>query len=160
MWLSQQFSTLTFMAPGDVTYDDTNTSNVLVIPGVPGIFDRVETGEWAYPDSTDDVIKLLREVGLTVDYSVPRSERVQVSHNAADFWLPVLLFVQQTSWDAIVSYVTNVLTILIGPLDVSNRRLHVKVGTKYPDGTDQYFEGSGKAKDVLAAMRQAGIDGP
>jgi hypothetical protein len=157
--MSHWISTLISMTPSDKN-DTNNASEVLVLPGVPGIFDRIETGEWAYPDSTNDVIKLLREAGLTVEYSEPRSERVRVSHNAADFWLPVLLFVQQTSWDVIVSYITNVLTNLIGPLDTFNRQLHVKVGTKSSDGSDQFFEGSGKAKDVLAAMRQAGIDGP
>ena len=132
--------------------------DVLVLPGIPGLFDQLPSGESAYPVTTTDVVKLLREAGLNVEYAEARNERTQVGHNAADLWIPVLLFVQQTSWDVVISYVTSVLTSLIGIPETSKRRLHVKVGVRNSNGDDTFFESSGKARDVLAAMRQAGIN--
>jgi len=132
--------------------------DVLILPGIPGLYERVPSGEGAYPVTTNDVIKMLREKGLNVEYSEARNERAEVGHNAADLWIPVLLFVQQTSWDVVVSYVTAVITNLIGLPDTSTRRLHVKVGIRRSNGEETFFDGSGKARDVLAAMRQVGID--
>jgi hypothetical protein len=120
--------------------------------------DRLESGKGAYPATTIDVIKLLREAGLSVEYAEAREDRAQVGHNAADMWIPVLVFMQQISWDVVVSYLTTVLTGLIGTPGVSNRRLHVKVGRRSADGSERFFESSGTARDVLDAMREAGLD--
>ena len=136
----------------------TETLDVLIMPGVPGIMERLDSGEGTYPVTTTDVVKLLQEIGLQVGYSEAREQRTQIGHNAADIWLPVILFLQQTSWDVAVSYVTTVVTGLIGVPETSKRRLHVKVGLRSADGIERFFEGSGKARNVLAAMRQAGID--
>lgn len=50
-------------------------ADVHVLPGIPGMFDRLESGEGAYPGMTTDIVKLLSEAGLDVEYTEPRERK-------------------------------------------------------------------------------------
>ena len=63
-----------------------------VLPGIPGQLERLETGEGAYPSTTTDFVKLLREAGLTVEFvEGPEQRRVRPRTAAPSESLPVLL---------------------------------------------------------------------
>jgi hypothetical protein len=45
-----------------------------------------------YPNTTVDVVKLLTEQGLSVDYVQPKEERSTLTLKAAEWWIPILTF--------------------------------------------------------------------
>lgn len=128
---------------------------VTVVPGIPGTgVDHLETGEYAYPGTTTDIVKLLKERGFEVEYAVPRSERVDVEHNAADIWVPILQFLQVTEATAVGTIVAQMILDLFGRDFVKHSVLHVKFSRQKPDGEMQEFEADGAGPDVIEAMRQ------
>ena len=131
---------------------------VRVQPGVPGLIERLESGNGAYPDSTTDIVKLLRVAEFDVLYDEPPESRSIVAHNAADFWMPVLTFTVTFSWSVIAGIVGNLLTSLLGKDRVSRSQLHIKVGRTNEIGETSYFEGSGPAPDVLRALEMFNTD--
>jgi hypothetical protein len=114
--------------------------------------DHLDSGNGAYPDSTTDVVKLLRELKFEVTYDERPESRSLVAHNAADFWMPVLAFTDQMSWSVIGGVLANLLTSLLGNAKASRAQLHLKVGRTGRDGETSYFEGSGPASQVLKAL--------
>lgn len=128
--------------------------SVRVQPGVPGIMVRLESGNGAYPDSTTDIVKLLREVSFEVSYEEPSECRSLVAHNAADFWMPILIFTDELTWSVIGGVLANALTSLLGTARASRAQLHLKIGRESRDGETSYFEGSGPASQVLKALEK------
>lgn len=53
---------------------------------------RVDDERVPYPDSTHDVVKLLREFGFAVEFIEPADDRRYVGHKAFELWMPVLAF--------------------------------------------------------------------
>lgn len=79
-----------------MTAPETPPAQVTVLPGVPGMEDlTVDDGVVPFPDTTSDFVKILRHRGISVEYAVPRAERVYVGHKALELWLPILDFARE-----------------------------------------------------------------
>jgi hypothetical protein len=133
-------------------------AQVSVLPGIPGQMERLETGEGAYPSTTTDFVKLLREAGLTVEFVEEPDERREVSYQFADILIPTLLFIHDVGWAVAVDYLTGAIRELFGGDRLKKSDLHVKFGKRSADGEARWFEADGKAEDVFKAMREAHMD--
>lgn len=129
------------------------SSQVVVLSGVPGYADEVD-GVGAYPSSTTDVMKVLREAGLSVEYRDPPNERKQVSLFGIDIWIPVLQFTQDALASGAGDLLAASIRTLFGRQSVSDGTLHVKFGREDGDGQVEWFEATGPGDEVLDAARQ------
>ena len=132
-------------------------ADVVVLPGLPGwsgtANDRVQN---PYPETTLDMVKFLRSNGRTVEHALERGERQEVSLNAAEFWVPVLVFANDLGIETSVKLLVLAIRQIMGALQLSRTKLHVRFGRQRPDGTVEYFEGHGDADKVLEAIRCLG----
>lgn len=133
-------------APDDV--------DVLVLPGVyRGGLQSGDHDDY-YPTTTPDVVKLLERAGLNVEFVEPPEKRQELSLNALEWFLPVLLYVGlPLATGVIANAISSWLEGRTGPGDV----MHLKVGRK-TDEELEWFEGSGPPDEVLAALREWGDD--
>lgn len=125
-------------------------TDVLVVPGIPGKFTHLDTGEAAYPSETSDIVKLLQENGLSVRYAEPRGARV--GFKGADWWVPILIFAREALANGAGEILATVLRERIGLPRLPRTKLHVRLGRRDADGSVRWFEASGAAQDVLTAM--------
>ena len=65
---------------------------VRVLAGLPRSLTTPDGVDVVYPDTTIDMIKVMREVGLNVEFADPEAARTLVGHKAFDVWLPILEF--------------------------------------------------------------------
>ena len=132
-------------------------AEVVVLPGLPGWKqpddDRVQN---PYPAPTLDVVKILRSNGLTVEHALEPSERQEISLNAAECWIPVLVFAKDIGLDTCVQLLVHAIRRIVGALQLPRTKLHVRFGRQRPDGTVEYFEGDGDGDKVLEAIRCLG----
>ena len=139
----------------DPTWPD---ADIIVLPGIPG---------WAapnadqdvpnpHPASTTDFVKVLSGAGFNVQYITDRSDRSPISINAAEFWVPVLVFALQDATCVPSDILIAAIRQVLGPLFSEQSRLHVRFKQENIDGAVHEFESHGRAKDVLNAMRVFG----
>lgn len=131
----------------------TQSSQVLVLPGVPGYAEEVDD-VGAYPSTTTDVMKVLREAGLAVEYRDPPNERKQVSLFGIDIWMPVLQFTQDALASGAGDLLASAIRGLFGRRSVSDGTLHVRFGREDSDGNVEWFEADGPGDNVLDAARE------
>lgn len=150
------------------------TPDVTILPGVPNMTGlTVDDGVIPFPDTTADVVKLLRQRGFSVEYSVPRNQRIYVGHKAFELWLPILEFTR----DLLISIEAGLLVELlksfvqpaadpirpkvlergteddvVDPEDSTPAILHVEWHVAKPDGERQIFVANGSMPDVLDAL--------
>jgi hypothetical protein len=70
-----------------------NTSffRVEILAGMPSLpAFTADSGKFPYPDTTVDIVKILRERSLEVSFEHSRDQRQYASLNAADIWLPII----------------------------------------------------------------------
>lgn len=132
-------------------------ADVIVLPGFPGrkqpADERVQN---PYPDTTLDMVKILRSNDRTVEHAVERSERQEISLNAAECWVPILVFANDLGAETCVNLLVNAIRQIVGALQLQRTRLHVRFGRQRPDGTVEFFEGHGDGDKVLEAIRLYG----
>lgn len=130
--------------------------DVVVLPGVPdtGVV-RLEDGLWAYPGTTTDVVKLLREQGLTVEWSHPKEERTTVEHKAADIWFPVLEFGRDAAASGVGEAVAAMILGLLRSRKPADTNLHLEFKIRTKGGTRE-FKSSGPGDEVLKAVEEFG----
>jgi hypothetical protein len=130
--------------------------DVLVLPGIPGKDVKVGTGELPYPTTTTDVIKVIRERGLKIDYHTPDAKHVWVGYKAGDWWGPIMVIAEGTVGSLIAAAIWE----LVGAARAKKLRIHLKVGKATKGGTTvKWFEAHGPAGEVVEAMRQFFHDG-
>jgi transcriptional regulator with XRE-family HTH domain len=129
-------------------------ADVLVLPGIPGKRERLDDGRGAYPASTTDIIKLLREQGVTVDYIEPSNRRAELTYHAADIWLPVLLWASDAIANGAGSLFAHAIIQLLGARRAERSVLHVRCGRKTGEGDIRWFKADGPGADVLKALRE------
>lgn len=147
--------------------------DVTVLPGVPNMDGlTVDDGVVPFPDTTTDVVKLLRQRGISVEYSVPRDQRTYVGHKAFELWLPILEFTR----DLLIGIEGGLLVELLmsyvqpaadsstpedleqsdeevgEPRDTAPAILHVEWHVAKPDGERETFVANGSMPDVLDAL--------
>lgn len=137
--------------------DSSRHAKVVVVPGVPAHSKRLDSGQGLYPSTTIDIVKLLREAGLTVEYQEQREDRRTLGLKSIDIWIPILLFSRDIAWDVAVSYVSDAIHQLFDQRQLSRATLKVEVGREDRKGEAVWFKGEGKADDVIRAMREADL---
>jgi hypothetical protein len=121
------------------------TPDVVIRPGIPGLgFEELDDSTAGYPSTSDDFIKLLRERGVAVDYDRPLSERSEITHNAADVWLPVLEIVRDLSTGVLAACIYD---LVIHPAS----SVHAKVG-RTRKGEMEWLEVSGGRDEVIETI--------
>ncbi|SCG34177.1 hypothetical protein GA0070613_6479 [Micromonospora inositola] len=113
---------------------------------------RLDNGRYAYPATTSDIAKLLRLNGFAVTYDHERGERIQVSHNAADAWLPVLAFAQSVLANIPANIISTIIMQYFGEVGHKEKNLHVKFVVTSSDGSEHNFEAHGPGQEVVEAI--------
>ena len=123
----------------------------MVLPGLPGwsqsADDRVQN---PYPDTTLNMVEILRSNGHTVEHAFERSKRQEISLNAAECWVPVLVFANDVGVETCVQCSAAIRHF------VGRRAIADETAVRRPpglDGTVEYFEGHGDGDKVLEAIR-------
>ncbi|GAA1871006.1 hypothetical protein GCM10009836_59630 [Pseudonocardia ailaonensis] len=124
--------------------------------GVPGLsLPDLPPGSHPYPDTAVDFAKIAREAGLTVTFQdADRKDRVYLTHNAADCWLPSIV-IGAESLIAIGSGLATHLVIqyLRG---ISDRQvfLHLECTVTHADGSTETTLLEGPRETVLESLRE------
>lgn len=123
---------------------------VRILPGIPGApIEADPTGEISYPSTTTDIVKVLRESGVTVEYAVPREDRQLVSQKSAAIFVPILA----VTYGAVGSLLAAAIVKLFGSERAERSELHVRV-ERGSGKNKRVFEGNGPGRDVLEALRR------
>ncbi|MEV7046624.1 hypothetical protein [Amycolatopsis sp. NPDC051061] len=131
-------------------------NKVVVRAGVPGKDDGSAEGEHHYPTSTSDFVKLLRELGFSVDYEHEKSQRALVGYKAFDVWVPVLDF----GLNVLANIPANIVATTImnyfhaTKRNVQDSVLHVEYSVHKKNGDVVKFKADGAGPDVLKAIEQ------
>ena len=129
------------------------TASVEVRAGIPGIgLEQLEDGRYSYPSLTSNFVKLFRNNGFTVTFDHERAQRVEVSHNAADAWLPVLAFSQAVLANIPANIISSIIMNFFGAAGIKRTTLHVKFVVVSSDGSVEKFEAHGPGDDVVEAI--------
>jgi hypothetical protein len=126
--------------------------DVRVLPGVPD--QPLPPGvEVAYPGDSFDIVKILEERGLSVEWAHPVEERTTLEHKAADVWIPVLAFVSAVGAQTCGSLLASVIEDYLGERQAKSSRLHVEFERHLGRKVDR-FKATGRGEEVLEAMRR------
>ncbi len=126
---------------------------VEVRSGIPNVgTEKLDDGTFAYPRGTSDIVKILRERGFQVEYDRPKSERVVVSHNAAEVWLPILAFASNVLANIPANIISSVIMDYLAPLGLDRSKLHVEFKVKNADGSEATFKADGSGPDVVRSI--------
>jgi hypothetical protein len=129
-------------------------ADVLILPGVPGKRERLEDGRGAYPNTTADIMKVLREQGFGVDYAESDDQRAELTYHAAEVWLPVLLWTSDALANSAGSLFAHVIIQFLGQRQAERSVLRVKCERQSAGGDSRRFEAHGLGRDVLKALRE------
>ncbi len=114
--------------------------------------ERLNNGQYAYPSTTTDIVKLLKANGFEISYDHDRHDRVEVSYNAADAWLPVLAFTQSVLANIPANILSTIIMQYFGAGRQTQKNLHVKFIVTTPDGGEKNFEAHGPGQEVVEAI--------
>jgi hypothetical protein len=127
--------------------------DAIVLPGIPGV-EAPFAKEDLYPSESIELIKILRESGLRVQYLDPRRQRAEVAYRGyADYITPILIFTQ----DALANGAGDLLAAAIrertSSFRSSERKARMKVGkVESPDLTVKWLEWDGPADEAIKAL--------
>jgi len=130
-------------------------ADAIVLPGIPGV-EPPSAKEDIYPSETIDLMKILREGGLRVEYLDPERERAEVAYRGyADYITPVLIFTQ----DALANGAGDLLAAAIreraSSFRRSERKARMKVGKiKSPNLTVKWLDWEGPADEAVKALNK------
>jgi hypothetical protein len=131
-----------------------DAADVIVLPGIPGV-EPPSAKEDIYPSDAIDLMKILREGGLRVEYLNPERERAEVAYRGyADYITPVLIFTQ----DALANGAGDLLAAAIreraSSFRRSDRKARMKVGKiESPDLTVKWLDWEGPADEAIVSIQ-------
>lgn len=142
--------------------------DVLVLPGFPDREVVLDEPGHAYPSTTIDVVKRLRQLGLAIEFIEPREQRVEVTLKAFEVWVPILLVAQQVFiglgvWQLIEAFERRSLARSASPSDDiaanvdegETALLHVRMGVVKEYGREtRWIEADGSPDDVARVIEQ------
>lgn len=133
------------------------STDIVVLPGIPGAETKSRLVRAPYPAVTVDIVKILREGGLSVEYARPKNERQLLDQKSGiDLWTPILVITQGAIASGAGNLISAAILHFIRQHRMKNTILHVKVGVlEDQDKSIRWFEGSGAAEDVLHALTTA-----
>lgn len=150
-------------------------TDVTVLPGVPNMPRlKIDSGVAPFPNTTTDFVKILREHGISVEYSVPKDQRSYVALKAFELWLPILEFTQGMLTAVGSGILVELLKSYVHPNhsahpegvhqigqndDVTSEEttpaiLHVEWHVAKPEGERQTFVANGHMPEVLEALEK------
>lgn len=127
--------------------------DVTVQPGLPGRADPEGVDGGVYPNTTTDIVKLLREQDLRVEYVQTRDQRSTLTLKAAEWWIPILVFAYQVDISLCGTLLANAVAELF-PDREPKPILHVKCGRETADQQIDWFEADGPSDKVIEALRE------
>lgn len=141
-----------------------DAAQILFLPGVPGLgLEPSIAASNPYPDTTIDLLKVMRSYGVDASFSEPRENRVDVAHRNADVWLPVVSVVGVHGVGVALNILSNALYDLYvkrfvdpsnnGDPDRPPAQLHIELRYNSVTG-EQLVRMDGAASDVIAAIRE------
>jgi hypothetical protein len=130
------------------------SAQVLIKPGIPGIPNlRLPDDLRPYPDTAIDLAKVLRARGISVTFEDERSRRGEVSHKAADIWLPILEIAASLMVGVGTNLLSSLMYDLLGEKRARSGFLHVQ--WEIVDGEyHEEFRADGTGTEVLDALDQ------
>jgi hypothetical protein len=132
-----------------------DSCRVIIMAGLPDRPDYSVPNGHPYPLLTSDIVKLLRQQGLEVDYEHQPADRIAVSLNALELWLPILNFVGDVGANVPANIVANLITSYFrgSRLKQDNTVLHLEIRIS---SKKKELKASGRPEDVLAAVERFG----
>lgn len=131
---------------------DDPTVDVRVLPGIPN--QQLPQGvDVAYPGDAFDIVKILEEGGLQVEWSHAVEERTTLEHKAADVWIPILAFVSAVGAQTCGALLASAIEDYLGKRRAAKSTLHIEF-ERHRDGNIETFKSTGPGGEVLEAMRR------
>jgi hypothetical protein len=134
------------------------TLDAVIVPGVPGMTAErmgLEPEEAVFPSTTTDVMKVLREQSVQVEFEDPDAAHPLITHKAAEYWIPVAIFIETGAAHAAGDLMARAIVSFLGRRRADKSLLHVKLGRVTRGRTKiEWLEAHGKGADVLKAMRE------
>lgn len=142
--------------------------DVLVLPGFPDREVALNEAGNPYPSTTIDVVKRLRQLGLTVEFTESREQRLEVALKASELWIPVLQVAQQVFinlgvWQLIKAFeLRSTARSASAGEDIAGESdraeaplLHVRMAVVREDGREtRWIEVDGSPDDVVRVIAQ------
>lgn len=107
----------------------------------------------AYAPDTDDLIKILAERGLKVEYQEPGGKRERLLlKSAADWWGPIIMFTQQALASGAGALLADAVREVVGKR--RDPKLHIDVGCIGSGDVEiKWLRSDGPAEEVLEALK-------
>jgi hypothetical protein len=128
--------------------------DALVLPGFPNRSDLDRDEGSFYPGETVDIVKLLKEQGLTVDFAEAREDRKTLELKAAEFWAPILVFAYEAAAHGAGALLAHAIIQRLGHERLKRAIVHVKCGSQQSDGTTEWFVADGPGEEVVKALKE------
>lgn len=137
-----------------------NDLQIIVESGFPGKPNYSTPDGHPYPSSASNVVKLLRQEGMQVEYAHEKSERRVVSLNALEVWLPILSFVGDVGANIPANIVaTMIMNYFKGMKNgTSDTLLHLEYEFQDSKGNKAKFSASGSPEHVISALKEVKDD--
>jgi len=140
---------ITFMTVSSSVVDP---SAIVVMPRLPGSLSSPADGRPEYPSSTLIFVKVLRNAGYPIRVATPEDVR-ELSHHAADIWLPVAAFGLQVLAGGAGNILADVLTRVFGSFPRRKTVAHIQWNVQAPDGSTHEFTFDGDAETAIETAR-------
>ncbi len=127
-------------------------SAIVVMPGLPGSLTSPESGRPGYPSSTLVFVKVLRSAGYPIRVAPPEEVR-ELSHHAADIWLPIAEFGLQVLAGGAGNVLSDVLMRVFGAFPRSTAIAHIQWKVQAPDGSTHEFKFDGNGETAVETAR-------
>jgi hypothetical protein len=115
-------------------------------------------GRRPYPETTVDIVKILREADITVEFDDQPSERAYVGHKALEVWLPILEisgnYLLGISGGLMTWLITEYLTKQTGNTQDDEAIIHVTYRVLDDDGRPHEITLRGPKTDVCEALNE------
>ena len=131
---------------------DWDENAIVVVAGLPGSLSAPDDGRPTYPSSTLAFVKILQHEGYPVRVATPEDIR-EVSHHAAEEWLPVVNFGLQVLSGGAGNVLAGILLHLFGSRGRRKTVVHIKWKAQGKDGAIHKFEFDGDSNTAVEVAR-------
>lgn len=131
---------------------DWDEESIVVIPGLPDNLSAPDDDRPSYPSSTLSFVKILRAAGYPVRVATPDDVR-EISHHAADVWLPLVDFGLQVLAGGAGNVLADVIMRTLGSIPGRRSMAHIRWKVQSPDGSVREFRYDGNAEAAVEVAR-------
>ncbi|MET3567971.1 hypothetical protein ABIC47_003485 [Leifsonia sp. 563] len=131
---------------------DWDPTCIVVVSGLPGELSTPDSDGPVYPATTLPFVKILRSAGYPVRLETPDRVR-EVSHHAADLWLPIVDFGLQVLAGGAGNVLADVLMRVFGASTRGRTTAHIRWNVQGPDGSVHEFAFDGDGETAIDAAR-------